>query len=442
MKYDQTAFNVGTRGQFVFIFIIVLNFIGFFSKNSYISFKKELRNESCEPILTNFNQFSAIINGISYPRFVSLAHNESINHKCLNASAKIKTILFWNKHIGAPMMPHSEGVRNPFKEMGCPVTSCELTSDRSRFNDSSLVLFHLRSHIDYMPIKLNSTGQRFVHVVYESPVHCHLCTKYPDQFDLTASYRKDSDFTSVYWTDAGLRWRPNPNFEMIDFHASKSKFSTALISHCVPSRLESIRELQRFISLDLYGNCGLKCPNYFTCRDDLARKYKFFFLFENTVCTDYVTEKLFNTLRFSTVPVVLGGADYSHYMPRSGYVDALDFKSPMELANYLTYLDGNATAYNQYFEWKRFITVEKRNENGYLCEMCIQLQLEEKLGIRKSNHYDQSELDRLYGLKENCRNLALKPLEVKIFDFNSTDQLKHSGYMHKNIYNKKYAKKD
>ena len=48
----------------------------------------------------------------------------------------------------------------------------------------------------------------------------------------------------------------------------------------------------------------------FICRD-LLKSYKFYLAFENSWCNDYVTEKLWRTLKTDTVPIVLGGANYS-----------------------------------------------------------------------------------------------------------------------------------
>jgi hypothetical protein len=60
----------------------------------------------------------------------------------------------------------------------------------------------------------------------------------------------------------------------------------------------------------------------------LERDYKFYLSFENSICPDYVTEKFYNPLLFSTVPIVYGGADYDAVgAPQNSYIDVRSFKS-------------------------------------------------------------------------------------------------------------------
>jgi alpha-1,3-fucosyltransferase len=65
----------------------------------------------------------------------------------------------------------------------------------------------------------------------------------------------------------------------------------------------------------------------------LESTYKFYLSFENTVCPDYVTEKLFKILAHDVVPVVYGGADYTQQAPPISYIDARKFK-PKDLAGF------------------------------------------------------------------------------------------------------------
>ena len=61
-----------------------------------------------------------------------------------------------------------------------------------------------------------------------------------------------------------------------------------------------------------------------------------------------------------------------------------DYASPENLAKYLLYLDHNHTAYNSYFEWKKFVNFNSKVPRfSVLCDMCIKLHMERFTGIKK-----------------------------------------------------------
>ena len=71
-------------------------------------------------------------------------------------------------------------------------------------------------------------------------------------------------------------------------------------------------------------------------------------------------------------------------IPKSGFIDALDFKSPQELSKYLIYLDKNTTAFNSYFQWKKHVNfLDYTVSYGFICEMCIHLHLENYYGMTR-----------------------------------------------------------
>ena len=64
----------------------------------------------------------------------------------------------------------------------------------------------------------------------------------------------------------------------------------------------------------------------------LERDYKFYLSFENSICPDYVTEKFYNPLLFTTVPIVYGGANYEAIgAPRNSYIDVRNFTSGINI---------------------------------------------------------------------------------------------------------------
>ena len=69
-----------------------------------------------------------------------------------------------------------------------------------------------------------------------------------------------------------------------------------VVSNCQASnnRMKYVRELKKYIQVDIYGSCGtFACPEDSDCFDQLKAEYKFYLAFENSNCRDYITEKFY-----------------------------------------------------------------------------------------------------------------------------------------------------
>lgn len=115
----------------------------------------------------------------------------------------------------------------------------------------------------------------------------------------------------------------------------------------------------------------------------LTDDYKFYLSFENSLCTDYVTEKLYNAMRQMVIPVVYSGADYARFAPPMSYIDANDFETVDELMEYLKYLDNNPKEYIKYFWWKEHyeISPDGSAAKDTFCQLCM------KLHSKDSHHH-------------------------------------------------------
>ena len=124
-----------------------------------------------------------------------------------------------------------------------------------------------------------------------------------------------------------------------------------------------MKELMQYIDIDSYGQClnNRKMP------DDIngflklhsseyykfLAQYKFNIAFENAVCNDYMTEKLFRPFEVGAVPIVMGSPVAKDWMPNEkSAVFVNDFKHPKDLADFVKYLNANDDEYAQYMRYK------------------------------------------------------------------------------------------
>lgn len=99
------------------------------------------------------------------------------------------------------------------------------------------------------------------------------------------------------------------------------------------------------------------------------KTYKFFMILENSLCEDHISEQVFNVMRNDIVPIVLGEANYSKYLPPNSFINVEDFKTVKSLGSHLNELSKNDDEYLQYFWWKQFYeVVDSHYEFCSLCE--------------------------------------------------------------------------
>ncbi|KAK6040421.1 fucosyl transferase [Cooperia oncophora] len=130
----------------------------------------------------------------------------------------------------------------------------------------------------------------------------------------------------------------------------------------------------------LQGGCGsLKCPHGAACENMLDNDYHFYIAFENSICKDYITEKLWNQgYQRDIVPLVLKRSVVEPFVPPNSFIAADDFNSTEDMATYLHYLMMNKTAYAEYFSWRREYKVVFLNGKSHdaterpwgFCQVC------------------------------------------------------------------------
>ena len=199
-----------------------------------------------------------------------------------------------------------------------------------------------------------------------------------DTINWTMTYRLDSDIVYKYSSILKRHIKNNFTEECYDEIFRKKERDVAwFVSHChTKSRREDyVAEFNGIIDVDIYGGCGMpSCgKGDHSCFDDIATKYKFYLAFENTFYDNYVTEKLFTWFDRNIITVVRGGSNYSKIVPPGTVIDASEFKSAVELAQYLKKVATDKQLYlsylkrkDNYFSTKKLL--EAFDANCKLCE--------------------------------------------------------------------------
>ncbi|XP_068020889.1 4-galactosyl-N-acetylglucosaminide 3-alpha-L-fucosyltransferase FUT6-like [Melanerpes formicivorus] len=258
------------------------------------------------------------------------------------------TILLWQWPFG-----HHFDFLNCSEHYSTP--DCHFTVDRSWTQKAHAVVIHHRD-VCWNPQKLTQIprlqSQRWIWFNLESPSHSPNLRAMNNLFNLTMSYRKDSDIFTPYG-ELQLLSEPQP-FSI----PTKTKLVAWVVSNWVESsrRVRYYRELKDHIKVDIYGSHHMPLP-----RDQLLAtlaQYKFYLAFENSQHEDYITEKLWrNALSSGAVPVVLGPsrANYERFLPPDSFIHINDFATAKELAHYLQELSEDAERYQRYFQWRRWL---------------------------------------------------------------------------------------
>jgi alpha-1,3-fucosyltransferase len=314
-------------------------------------------------------------------------------------SRSMKIILMWNEWNSI--------MAEPFSRIQCPTNSCLFTSDMSMIHQSDVVVLHFDTLNDF-PVNRQS-HQIFVFYHLESPENtASVLMDDPrfryDYFNWTMTYRRDSDiflrdyYGSVvskvstngsnrehrykYYT-SGKRNNSSNILEVtrdvtaefskksfIELIRRKSKMIMWLVGNCFTTirREEYVRQLSKHVHVDIFGKCTQDCPS--NCDEMIRNNYKFYLAFENSWCPDYITEKFSRPLLYDAIPIVLGGADYNLFAPPNSYINARDFSSPKDLAEYLIMLNSTEELYASYFSWKNEYYLSVPDMYGW-CELCM-----------------------------------------------------------------------
>ena len=142
-------------------------------------------------------------------------------------------------------------------------------------------------------------------------------------------------------------------------YEQRTNFALSIISDCnaASQRQAYIDHLNDYLGphrVHQYGACGnrkLPPPPLQNAAKVIAT-YKFYLAFENTIQDGYVTEKLLTALNLGILPVYIGAPNVPNITSTPSFVNAMNFRSPKDLAAYLLFLDKNPSEYKKYHAWR------------------------------------------------------------------------------------------
>ncbi|CAG7816625.1 unnamed protein product [Allacma fusca] len=321
--------------------------------------------------------------------FTHLFHHHEDLYRGTNKSIPLThnniTILFWTPIWSRPMTE---------KNIPCGNIKCRVTPNRHLLQSSQAVVFHgwesdmivarkgTREARKNIP-EVRHYNQYWVLLALEPPMYFSpRLQSFGNLFNWTMTYRSDSDIHLPYGKFQKLE-KPIP-VNGTEHLAKRKKLVSLVLSNCndVPSkRLRLIKELQKYVKVDVYGKCGtFQCKErtHAGCKQQLGNEYKFYLSFENSVCEDYITEKIFQAYGAQMVPIVFGGGNYDRIVPPGSYININEFPTAKSLADYLLLLNSQDEKYLQYFEWKKNYIL-KADYIGYdtgYCQMCQKIALD------------------------------------------------------------------
>ncbi|XP_050397246.1 glycoprotein 3-alpha-L-fucosyltransferase A isoform X1 [Patella vulgata] len=281
----------------------------------------------------------------------------------------------------------------PLKE--CP-DKCLLTTNTVYMSVSAAVLFNAQIMKYWNPPKRHNTDQ--VWILHDTePLtgswtvdNAFRKSLWRSLFNWTMFYRSDSDIIAPYGVVSKKTLSEFYNRDLNLLVKNKTKNIAWMVSNCYvdSKRWEFVKILQKYIKVDIYGECGIFWPRNKDVEfmNMVNSTYKFYLAFESAFCEDYITEKFFYHFNSDYILVARGGANYRKYIPAGTFIDSKDFKTIKDLADHLHYLSSNHEAYMKILKRKdqylslyevlptvinnEVVFVHHQYETPAMCEVC------------------------------------------------------------------------
>ncbi|KAG0195632.1 Alpha-(1,3)-fucosyltransferase 11 [Mortierella sp. GBA30] len=279
---------------------------------------------------------------------------------------------------------------------GKPVDNCNLpyicrhtqydpyheSLDQSKYNESPLIFVSIYQADDSIsafnkpedlpPLKDVDAGKKaWVLYGWEPPMWFERKKSVISKFTYKFNYHPSSDFVYPYFDsnifDTVLALPPvtleyKKTMRKQGFNGGKGLAPIAwIVSNCHASsgREYYVRQLQKYVDIDIYGHCSYRNREWPTHADsslltdlEISSSYRFYLAFENSNCDFYVTEKLKRTYEAATIPIVDGPNDYGPFAATHNALIRADEYSPKQLAALVKELDENDEKYLERLRYK------------------------------------------------------------------------------------------
>ncbi|XP_040046926.2 alpha-(1,3)-fucosyltransferase 4 [Gasterosteus aculeatus] len=291
------------------------------------------------------------------------------------------TLLIWRRPFG-----RHRALPDCLERFG--IGGCTLTYEGSAYPRADAVIVHHRdvaTGADALPPEPRPFAQKWIWMNYESPTHTPRLWQFEDVFNLTLSYRADSDIFLPYGylvpRKGGTDVVPN-RFAQPLRAASRSRLVRPRLLAWVISnwseshaRVSFYHQLRRYVQVDVFGRSGQPVPGDGVGGSvvRLVGRYQFYLALENSQHTDYITEKLWNAVRAGAVPVVLGPSrqNYERFLPPEAFIHVDDFASVRGLARYLLMLRREPARLRKHLDWREAYSVYQPSFwSDHYCAAC------------------------------------------------------------------------
>ncbi|KAF9214635.1 hypothetical protein CPC16_010357 [Podila verticillata] len=224
---------------------------------------------------------------------------------------------------------------------------------------------------DLPPLKDVDEGKKaWILYGWEAPKWFELRKSVISKFSYKFNYHPSSDFIYPYFDNSIFDTVLAPPPVTLDYKAAMRKKGfngkglapiAWIVSNCrsFNGREYYIRQLQKYIDIDIYGQCSFRNREWPQHADgslledlEITSAYRFYLAFENSNCDFYVTEKLKRTYDAATIPIVDGPNDYGLFAATHNALIQADQYSPRQLAALVRELDQDEEKYQERLSYK------------------------------------------------------------------------------------------